>query len=389
MPHRSLAWIARGLAWMLGIGVLTLLLASGVMVRPDTALYDLNQRSWHYTPDDDVVVVAIDPKTLSALGRWPLPRSLHAKLIDRLTDYGVRGIGMDVTMSSPDTDHPENDDELVQAIRRNDKVIMPMFAEAVDLGGPLEETLPLPAFARSAAGIGHVDVARDADGMVRGAYLTAGLGRPYWPALALALHRMDRANSPASLPGLRDPAPGEASPYLWMRDHYVLLRYADPVHGFGRVSYADVIAGTVPAALLKGRWVLVGATAEGMGDIIQTPGARIPGVEYQANLFESLQRGWLVTPLGFPGQLALGAGMLLLPLLIHGLPGFRRTWRVVLLTAVLLVASSLCLLRVFYLWWPPTACLLILATGFAAWSLLTWRSTAIDIVASGQDPLHL
>jgi len=374
------------MAWMAGVGLLVLLLASGVLQRMDTALYDLNQRYWHYAPDDDIVIVAIDPKTLSSLGRWPLPRALHAQLIDRLEAYGVRGIGMDVTMSAADIDHPENDAALAQAMDRNGKVIMPMFAEAPELGGPLEETLPLPALALNAAGIGHVDVARDADGMVRGAYLDAGLGRPYWPALALALYRMEHSLPTGQLPGLRAPHTDDASPYLWMRDHYVLLRYADPVGGFGRVSYADVIAGTVPAPLLKGRWVLVGATAEGMGDIIQTPGARIPGVEYQANLFESLRRGWLVTPVGLPGQLALGSAAWLLPLLLYGLPGFRRAWRAALFSAALLIASSLYLLRVHYLWWPPTAGLLILAAGFAAWSLFAWRHHAEPVLR--QDGQH-
>ena len=62
MRSSPLAWVARGMAWMVGVGLLTLLLASGALARMDTALYDLNQRFWHYTPDDDIVIVAIDPK---------------------------------------------------------------------------------------------------------------------------------------------------------------------------------------------------------------------------------------------------------------------------------------------------------------------------------------
>ena len=365
--------LVRSMLWMVGIGLVTLLLASNMTARFDTALYDLNQRYWHYTPDSNVVIVAIDPKSLAELGRWPWPRSIHAHLLDHLTAAGVRGIGMDVTMSAAETDHPENDQMLVQAIRHSGKVVMPMFAEATDLGGPLGETLPLPMVAQSVAGIGHVDVAKDADGLARGAYLTSGLGQPYWPSLALALYELEHPLHPEQLPGLRDPATDDASPYLWMRDHYVMLRYAGPAGSFGRVSYADVIDGSVPAALLKGHWVLVGATAEGMEDILQTPEGLMPGVEYQANVLESLQNGSLVTPLSFLGQFMLGGAVLMLPLLVYGLPGLHRMWRAALASAVFVLALSLCLLRVFYLWWPPVGCLLIMGFGFGGWSLFALR----------------
>jgi len=364
------------MVWMASLGLLALLLASGVLIRVDSTLYDINQKFWHYAPGDDTVIVAIDPKTLAQLGQWPFPRSLHARLLDRLASYGVRGVALDVSLSTADSARPGNDRLLANALASNGKVVLPMFPEAPDLGSPLEESLPLPAFAGSAAGIGHVDVARDGDGMVRGAYLTAGLGQPYWPILALTLYQLGHPSAPAPLPGLRDPSSGEASPYLWVRDHYVLLRYADPITGFGRVSYADVLDGRVPTELLKDRWVLIGATAEGMGDIIQTPGARIPGVEYQANLFESLRRGWLVTPLAFAAQLAIGAGTLLLPLLLYGLPGFRRAWRAGIAAAALTMGTSLCLLRLGYLWWPPTASLLLLAVGLAGWQIFTWRQNS-------------
>ena len=46
------------------------------------------------------VVVAIDEATLSALGRWPWNRSVHAALIDRLSAAGVAGIGMAASMGA-------------------------------------------------------------------------------------------------------------------------------------------------------------------------------------------------------------------------------------------------------------------------------------------------
>ena len=365
----ALAWLVRGMLWMVGIGLVVLLIVSGLTVPLDNALYDLHARYWRYTPDDRVVIVAIDAKSLDEVGRFPWPRSVHAQLIDRLTAAGVRGIGMDVTMSAPSND-PNNDQLVAAAMHRNGKVVLPAFAEAVNLGGPLQEALPVPAIAQSVAALGQVDVAKDSDQRVRGAYLKAGLGSAYWPSLALALLQLGH-DAPATLPGLHDPLHNDASPYLWMRDNYVLLRYAGPLGTFGSVSYTDVLNHRVPASLLKDRWVMVGATAEGLGDILQTPQSPMPGVEYQANVLESLERGLLVTPLDFLHQLALSAVLLAVPLLLYGLPGVGRNGALVVTSVLLVVAACFALLRGAYLWWPPASCLLVILVGFAAWQLLT------------------
>jgi adenylate cyclase len=372
MPTGLLAWLTRGMVWMAGVGLLVLLIVSGITTPLDNAFYDLHSRFWHYTPDNNVVIVAIDAKSLDGIGRFPWPRSVYAQLIDRLTADGVRAIGMDVTLSTPSND-PHNDQLVAQAIHRNGRVVLPVFAEAVNLGGPLQETLPVKVIAENVAALGQVDVAKDADERVRGAYLKAGLGSPYWPSLALALLQLGGASPPA-LPGMRDPATDDASPYLWMRNNYVLLRYADrdgAVDGaFGRVSAVDVLNGNIPADMLRNRWVLIGATAEGLGDILQTPESPMPGVEYQANVLESLERGYLVTPINFLGQFLLAAAMLTLPLLLYGLPGIRRGIWLLPVAIVLVLTGCVALLRIAYLWWPPVACLSVIVIEFLAWQLL-------------------
>jgi CHASE2 domain-containing sensor protein len=173
-----------------------------------------------------------------------------------------------------------------------------------------------------------------------------------------------------NLPGLHDPLRTDASPYLWMRDDYVLLRYAGERGAFGYLSAVDVLNNRVPVSLLKDHWVLIGATAEGLGDILQTPESPMPGVEYQANVLESLERGMLVTPLGFLQQFALAGGMLAVPLLLYGLPGIGRNWPLLLISMTLVLAVSLTLLRTHYAWWPPVSCLVVIAAEFVAWQLL-------------------
>ncbi|MDO1529688.1 CHASE2 domain-containing protein [Fulvimonas sp. R45] len=368
------AWLVRVAAWLAGCGLLALLLASGIATRADNALYDLNMRHWGYAAGDDVVIVAIDQKSLDALGHWPWPRDVHARLLDRLAADGVRAVGLDVIMTDADDAHPQNDRALAAAVRREGHVAMPVFAEPGELHGPLQEMLPIPALTQAAAALGHVDTPNGPDGVTRGAYLDAGLGRAYWPSLALALDRVGGgAGRDTALPGLRNPEPSDASPYLWVRDHYVLLRYAGPVGSFGQVSYVDVLDGKLPTGLLKDRLVLVGATAEGMRDILHTPVGLMPGVEYQANLLESLRRGLLVTPLGFTGQFLAGIVVLALACLLYGWPGMRRAWRAALAGLSLAPVAALLLLRLAGLWWPPATCMLLFAAALAVTGLVPRR----------------
>lgn len=53
-------------------------------------------------PDSDVVVVAIDEKSIDQLGRWPWPYTVQADLVKTLTAYGATAIGYDVVFSSSD-----------------------------------------------------------------------------------------------------------------------------------------------------------------------------------------------------------------------------------------------------------------------------------------------
>lgn len=360
-----MALLARALGWMISVAALTLVLASGLPMRLDNAFYDLHMRHWSYRPGDAVAIIAIDPKSLAALGNWPWPRATHAHLLDRLTDAGVRAVGMDITMAEADLRHPENDQALAKAMRRNGRVVMPVFPEAAELGGTLEEMLPTPQLASTAAAFGHVDAAKDEDGVVRGAYLKAGLGSPYWSALALAVRNFGQGGTPEREPtSLHRSGLDSASPYQWLRDDYVMLHFAGPAGSFDQVSYVDVLEGRVPPALLKDRWVLVGATAAGLGDLLDTSASggseRMPGVEYQANLLESMHSGNTLAPLNFSAQLLIGAALLAFPFLLYGLPGFRTAWVVAMVALAACFLASVGLLREARYWWPPTGCAVVI-----------------------------
>ncbi|MCP4297825.1 MAG: CHASE2 domain-containing protein, partial [Proteobacteria bacterium] len=47
-------------------------------------------------PGDEIVIVAIDEKSIKKLGRYPWPRRYVAQFVDRITDTGARLLAMDV-----------------------------------------------------------------------------------------------------------------------------------------------------------------------------------------------------------------------------------------------------------------------------------------------------
>jgi len=50
----------------------------------------------------ETVIVVIDEKSLSELGRWPWPRTTIAKLVDVLKGYGAKAVGFDIVFAEPD-----------------------------------------------------------------------------------------------------------------------------------------------------------------------------------------------------------------------------------------------------------------------------------------------
>ena len=53
--------------------------------------------------DDRIVIVDIDEKSLSKIGRWPWGRDKMASLINQLFDhYKVEMVGFDIVFASPD-----------------------------------------------------------------------------------------------------------------------------------------------------------------------------------------------------------------------------------------------------------------------------------------------
>jgi CHASE2 domain-containing sensor protein/signal transduction histidine kinase len=313
-------------------GLLSAALLAGVVAlaglraleRVDLALTDPLTRLRLGPVSPEIVIVAIDDKSLTEIGRWPWRRAFHAAVLDRITAAGPRAVGLDLILVEPGEEDAPDDALLGQALARNGKVVLPLMLLDGQGTGRLLRSNPVPALASAAAAIGHIHLEIDNDGIVRSTFLREGDGRIWWDHFAVAMLRVGGFALPDALPGERAPPPVSAG--AWQRDHWVQIPFAGPPGHFERVSYVDVLKGLVPPERLAGKYVLVGATAAGLGDAYATPRSGqaelMSGVEIGANVMNALlldqrlQRATTVQNAMFnmlPVALALLAVLLLTP----------------------------------------------------------------------------
>ncbi len=337
----------------------------------DHVIYDTYLKYWSHPAANDVVIVAIDKQSLTKLGRWPWPRQVHARLIDILHQAGSKAVALDIIFSEPDQSDHRTDIVLADALQRHGRVVLPVLPEQEQPYTPLKETLPIPMLTAAAARLGHVDMELDEDGINRRIFLKAGLNTAKWSQLALAMLELEDTSITPSLGNQeRNPRPNLLD--AWVRDYSALLPYAGPPGHFQRISYVDALFGNVPQKTFHDKFVLIGATAAGLGDALPTPvsGQAMPGVEIQANILDALRRNTLVQSLDLRWQMLLTGILVLSTLLLYSrlTPGGSLLVTVGLL--ILPIVFSFVLLRGLHLWFAPSAALLGLGLSYPLWS---WR----------------
>ncbi len=338
--------------------------------RLDLVTYDtlLPLQAGQFNPQ--IVVIAIDDASLLKLGRWPWSRRRHAELIERLTEMGARVIGVDIIFSEYQLNDPQADLELARALQQNGHTVLVVAPIQSAPDAPVAELLPIPELAVAARALGHVDVELDSDGLCRRYFLYAGIGDPHWPALAQAmLIAAGELNSQTRPQYPSIPITGTG----WVRQHVVMIPYAKKGLRPEIIPYTDVISGRVPVSAIKNKYVLIGATATGLGDAISTPAslshARMPGVELNAHILNGLLEGKNIYPLAKNQRLVLTAVLILtstiIVLLLHLRAGFIAMLAGVLITLML----SAFLLVVKQLWFPPISAVFMIALSWPLWSI--------------------
>lgn len=282
-------WLALSL---LTLGLVAWLCAADGLRRIDHLVQDAGMRLYARPAHPDIVIIAIDDRSIEAIGRWPWRRALHAQLVDRIAAQSPRAIGLDILFGEEDVDYPGDDLLLARALERSSHTVLPVARR--DLGMHSSPDAPLPLLRAAAAQLGHVQMQLDTDGVARSLYQREGPQAAPWPHFSTAMLCAEGLASPTCR-GNAAPAQGP-----WAAQDLQILRFARGQPAFTTYSYIDVLTEQGPADALRGKYVIVGATATGLGDMFAAPmvsqSERIPGVEMIAHALNAELMHWRIQP---------------------------------------------------------------------------------------------
>ena len=306
----------------------------------------------HVKPDKDVVVVAIDHKSIKEIGRWPWSREVSGKLIETLgTYYGTKVTALDIVFSEPQ--NPAADQALAASVTKAGNVVMGYFFREEQSEAPADslaqldsaklklikiadgvQSIPIPEFSgldlniptvgAGALDFGFFNARPDSDGLYRRSILLLLYNGDIYSSLAMkALNHYLGSDimldvKPWGVDGLqigslRIPA---------REDGTMALNFYGPTGTFTTVSAADVINRRLPKEALSGKIAFVGATEIGIYDLRPTPfDPTLPGIEIHATMAaNALQQRFLKYD-GVTQQFEI-ACIIALPILLGGLLAF-------------------------------------------------------------------
>jgi len=375
--------------WVAGTSVLVALaaliawespLTAGFRARALDAYQVLSPRRIESTP---ATIVAIDEKSLAALGQWPWPRTVLAELIGAIARHRPAAIGIDMLFPEADGLSPErllarerqddpvladrlarlpsNDAELARAIAAAPVVmalagtldptprvlrVAPVTVAGSVAGAP--NVVRLAGAIRSideidsaAAGHGVISVGRTEDvidratpghpkklvghteDVIRRIPLFFDIAGTLAPALTVEMLRVAIGAPAHRLHAAGSTVQGFAVGDFAARtesDGAVRVHYSKS-SGARYVSAIDVLDGSADPLRLERKLVLIGVTGLGLQDYQNTPvGERMPGSEIHAQLLENLYDGTLLDRPRWAPALELVVFVVLGALLIWATP---------------------------------------------------------------------
>jgi adenylate cyclase len=257
---------------MVACGLVSLLWALGLWQGLEQSSYSSLLRLRGAIPwDDRIAIVAIDQKSLDALGHFPWKRDRYTQLLQQLDQAQPNVVAFDLVFSEPT---PE-DQDLAQAMNRHRRVVL---AEAwSNQGDPWQPTALLRD---SALSLGHISDPPDLDGKLRRIQPLIGrkLGLSYAALQAYQLF--------GAIPNL-----GKVDPTVW-------VNWTGPISRIPQYSFVDVLSGQVTRQQLTHKILFVGVTAPGMNPITSPFDLnRTSGVHLHATVLNQLlQNRSLIRP---------------------------------------------------------------------------------------------
>ncbi len=297
--------------------------------------FDLYQKTFPLKKQDSsVVIIDIDEKSLSKFGQFPWSRSVFAKIIDKVHATEPKAIGFDVFFTEKDKQSPEEiiksynliptDVAQLQNIKGHDEVFREGLEKSKSViavlgsnvsshgtydrsakarflskgGDPKEFTYAYPysigsleKLEKSAKGLGSISFLDQTDGIIRSLPLIVRFQNKLYPTMGLEMVRVGN-NQKNLYVELNEVGITRISsrPHKVSSDPngIIWIRYKESQKN-QYISASSVFDGKFEESKFKNKYVLIGASAQGLFDLVKTPlGVTIPGVEVHANVIENI-----------------------------------------------------------------------------------------------------
>lgn len=236
----------------------------------------------------DIVIIAIDDRSVAELGRFPWSREFFRELIDFASKAGAKAVLLDVFF--PEEESTEVDGRLASSIKNSGIITLAAAFEFSEDGSVASMMDNIPVLAGSAKNIAHINVLPDEDGVIRRTRLVIPYKGKLYPSLALTaameamgVDEIEVRDYGVVLGSKAIPADMDAG---------ILINYRGPPGTYERFSFSDVVKGRVSPGQLRGKVIFVGATAIGIYDMRVTPFSNnSSGVEINANVADNILKG--------------------------------------------------------------------------------------------------
>ena len=313
--------------------------------------FDYLMTSQSQVISDDVILVDIGEPTLKEWGQWPPRRDVFAELVGRLRQANAGVIAFNVLFAEPDRlggDNPfasvlDQGVVISQAVSTKGQSPDAVRRGVAKIGEDPAPYIfswkggvsPIPVLAQAADGVGVIATTPEVDGVVRRMPMVVRLGTEMYPALPLEIIRVATGDpsyqiktSDAGIEAVRIPKfpviKTDANGRIWISQNT----------RFTHVEAIDVIKRTSTVDL-SDKTIIIGLTAEGLGNIIATPRGEIYPHDLQAQALQTLISGTTISRMPMADLLELIAFAIFGLLMILVVPRTAVKWTIPLYVVII------------------------------------------------------
>jgi len=284
--------------------------------------------------DTDVIIIDIDEDSLGKFGQFPWSRSVFAKILDQLNTSNPKAIGFDIFFAEKDKQSPEeiiksynlipSDMIDLQKLKSHDEVFAEKLKESKSIiavlgsnvpshsnydrkakakflskgGDPKQFTYSYPysigsleSLEENVKGLGSISFLDQSDGIIRSLPLLVRFNEKLYPTMGLEMVRVGSKQKNIYVElnevGIKRIS---ARPHKIKSDPngIIWIKYKKSLKE-QFISASKVYDGEFKKDFFENKYVLIGASAQGLFDLVKTPlGITIPGVEVHANVIENI-----------------------------------------------------------------------------------------------------